>query len=66
MMRTAGSLAKEFDSTGAAIVALSTGMNGYGGDGRVYGFGRNTYRYPAAGRRVCASASDLILAGYAS
>jgi hypothetical protein len=46
-MRTAGSLAKEFDATGAAIVALSTGMNGYGGDDRVYGVGRNTYRYPA-------------------
>ena len=26
---------------------LSTGMNGYGGDNRVYGVGRNTYRYPA-------------------
>ena len=23
-------------------------MNGYGGDNRVYGVGRNTYRYPAA------------------
>ena len=46
-MRTAGSLAKEFDSGGTAIVALSTGMNGYGGDNRVYGVGRNTYRYPA-------------------
>jgi hypothetical protein len=46
-MRTAGSLAKEFDFTGAAIVGLSTGMNGYGGDNRVYGVGRNTYRYPA-------------------
>ena len=46
-MRTAGSIAKEFDSTGAAIVGLSTGMNGYGGDNRVYGIGRNTYRYPA-------------------
>lgn len=46
-MRTAGSLAKEFDSTGAAIVGLSTGMNGYGGDSRVYGIGRNTYRHPA-------------------
>jgi hypothetical protein len=46
-MRTGGSLAKEFDATGAAIVALSTGMNGYGGDNRVYGVGRNTYRYPA-------------------
>jgi hypothetical protein len=46
-MRTAGSLAREFDSTGAPIVALAPGMNGYGGDNRVYGVGRNTYRYPA-------------------
>ena len=46
-MRTAGSLAKEFDVSGRAIVVLSTGMNGYGGDNRVYGVGRNTYRYPA-------------------
>lgn len=46
-MRTAGSMAREFDSAGAAIVALSTGMNGYGGDNRVYGIGRNTYRYPS-------------------
>lgn len=46
-MRTTGSIAKEFDSTGAVIVGLSTGMNGYGGDNRVYGVGRNTYRYPA-------------------
>jgi hypothetical protein len=46
-MRVGGSLAKEFDSTRAAIVALSTGMNGYGGDNRVYGVGRNTFRYPA-------------------
>ena len=46
-MRTAGSLAKEFDTTGTAIVALAPGMNGYGGDNRVYGVGRNTYRYPA-------------------
>jgi hypothetical protein len=45
-MRTSGSLAKEFDTTGAAIVALAPGMNGYGGDNRVYGVGRNTYRYP--------------------
>ncbi len=46
-MRTAGSLAKEFDATGAAIVGLAQGMNGYGGDNLVYGVGRNTYRYPA-------------------
>jgi hypothetical protein len=47
-MRTSGSLAEEFDATtGAAIVALGPGMNGSGGDNRVYGVGRNTYRYPA-------------------
>ncbi|HSZ16649.1 MAG TPA: carboxypeptidase-like regulatory domain-containing protein [Terracidiphilus sp.] len=46
-MRTAGSMAKEFDASGTAIVALAPGMNGYGGDNRVYGVGRNTYRYPA-------------------
>ena len=47
-MRTSGSLAEEFDhTTGAAIVALGPGMNGSGGDNRVYGIGRNTFRYPA-------------------
>jgi hypothetical protein len=47
-MRTSGSLAKEFlTNTGTAIVALAPGMNGSGGDNRVYGVGRNTYRYPA-------------------
>jgi hypothetical protein len=55
-MRTSGSLAKEFTTTGAAIVGLGPGMNGSGGDNRVYGtgsdghtynIGRNTYRYPA-------------------
>ena len=41
-MRTAGSLAKEFEaSSGAAIVALGTGMNGSGGDNRVYGVGNS-------------------------
>jgi hypothetical protein len=56
-MRTSGSLAKEFTSSGADIVGLGPGMNGSGGDNRVYGLGvdgraynigRNTYRYPAA------------------
>ena len=47
-MRTSGSLAEEFNvSTGAAIVGLGPGMNGSGGDNRVYGLGRNTYRYPS-------------------
>jgi hypothetical protein len=56
-MRTSGSLPEEFEATtGAAIVGLGPGMNGSGGDNRVYGvgnnnviydIGRNTYRYPA-------------------
>jgi hypothetical protein len=55
-MRTSGSLAEEFDSNGNPIVGLGPGMNGSGGDNRVYGYGvdnnvtynigRNTYRYP--------------------
>lgn len=45
-MRTSGSLAKEFTDSGDVIVALGPGMNGSGGDNRVYGVGRNTYRYP--------------------
>jgi hypothetical protein len=59
-MRTGGSLAEEFvATTGAAIAGLGPGMNGSGGDNRVYGVGRNTYRYPATwkadlrlGRRI--------------
>jgi len=55
-MRTSGSLAKEFTTDGSAIVGLGPGMNGSGGDNRIYGsgndgriynIGRNTYRYPA-------------------
>jgi len=55
-MRTSGSLPEIFDQeTGAAIVGLGPGMNGSGGDNRVFGMGsdgrsysigRNTYRYP--------------------
>jgi hypothetical protein len=57
-MRTAGDIPEEFDTkTGAAIVGLGPGINGSGGDNRVYGrggggrfynIGRNTFRYPAA------------------
>jgi hypothetical protein len=47
-MRTSGSLPEEFTNTGAAIVGLGPGMNGSGGDNRVYGVGRNTFRYPDA------------------
>jgi hypothetical protein len=54
-MRTSGSLPKEFTAAGTAIVGLGPGMNGSGGDNRVYGvgnggvynIGRNTFRYPA-------------------
>jgi hypothetical protein len=54
-MRTSGSLPDEFDSSGNAIVGLGPGMNGSGGDNRIYWVdssgnmqtvGRNTYRYP--------------------
>ncbi len=45
-MRTAGSIPREFEASGAAIIGLGPGMNGSGGDNRVYGVGRNTYRYP--------------------
>jgi hypothetical protein len=46
-MRTSGSLPELVDqTTGAVIAGLGPGMNGSGGDNRVYGVGRNTYRYP--------------------
>lgn len=47
-MRTEGAIPQLFESTGAVIAGLGPGMNGYGGDDRVYGVGRNTYRYPHA------------------
>lgn len=48
-MRTTGSIPEKFAQlTGAAIVGLGPGMNGSGGDNRVYGVGRNTFRYPPA------------------
>jgi hypothetical protein len=45
-MHTAGSLAQQYVD-GGLVVALGPGVNGYGGANRVYGVGRNTYRYPA-------------------
>lgn len=45
-MRTAGSIPELFETTGVVITGLGPSMNGYGGDPRVYGVGRNTYRYP--------------------
>lgn len=46
-MRTSSALPREFTVSGTLIEGLGTGMNGYGGDNRVYGVGRNTFRYPA-------------------
>ncbi len=45
-MRTAGRLSHEFTAPGSLVAALAPGMNGSGGDNRVYGVGRNIYRYP--------------------
>ncbi len=45
-MRTAGSITREFEKNGALTVGLGPGMNGFGGADRVYGVGRNTFRYP--------------------
>lgn len=45
-MHTAGGIPELFETNGAAIVGLGPGMNGSGGENRVYGVGRNTYRYP--------------------
>jgi hypothetical protein len=46
-MRTTGSIPMLY-GTNETIVGLGPGMNGSGGDNRVYGVGRNTYRYPDA------------------
>jgi len=48
-MRSSGSLAQFYLptlSTSIPITALATGMNGSGGDNRIYGLPRNGYRYP--------------------
>ena len=54
-MRVTGSLPEEFTASGVPIAGLGPGMNGSGGDNRVYGFGndgrvydigRNTFRLP--------------------
>lgn len=48
-MRTSGSIPEELDTFGnPSIIGLGPGMNGSGGDNRVYGVGRNTFRYPQA------------------
>ena len=46
-MRSSGSIPEEFDTYGnPTIVGIGPGMNGSGGDNRIYGVGRNTFRYP--------------------
>ncbi len=45
-MHTSGSLPELFTTSGVAIAGLGPGMNGSGGDNRIYGVGRNTFRYP--------------------
>jgi hypothetical protein len=54
-MHTSGSLPEEFTVSSAAIAGLGPGLNGSGGENRVYGagsdgisynLGRNTFRYP--------------------
>ncbi|WP_263355589.1 carboxypeptidase-like regulatory domain-containing protein [Acidicapsa ligni] len=46
-MRTSGYIPGFYDSERRLIEGVGPGMNGSGGDNRVYGIGRNTYRYPA-------------------
>ena len=46
-MRTGGYIPGFYNDTGKLIEGIAPGMNGSGGDNRLYGIGRNTYRYPA-------------------
>ena len=46
-MRTGGYIPGYFNDAGKLIEGIGPGMNGSAGDNRVYGIGRNTYRYPA-------------------
>ena len=55
-MRVSSSIPKEYTTSRTTIVGLGPGMNGSGGDNRIYGtgndgvsysLGRNTFRYPA-------------------
>lgn len=46
-MRVVGWLPEEHPSTGGGIImGLGPSMNGFGGDNRLYGVPRNTFRYP--------------------
>jgi hypothetical protein len=46
-MRTSGYLPGFYDDARDLIEGVGPGINGSGGDNRLYGIGRNTYRYPA-------------------
>jgi len=46
-MRTSGYVPGFYNDLEQLIQGVGPGMNGSGGDNRVYGVGRNTYRYPA-------------------
>ncbi|WP_263351011.1 carboxypeptidase-like regulatory domain-containing protein [Acidicapsa acidisoli] len=46
-MRTGGYIPGFYSDTGHLIEGAGPGINGSGGDNRLYGIGRNTYRYPA-------------------
>jgi hypothetical protein len=45
-MRTSGYIPAYYDS-GRLVEGVAPGLNGSGGDNRLYNVGRNTYRYPA-------------------
>jgi len=46
-MRTGGYIPGFYNDRSQLIEGVGPGMNGSAGDNRVYGIGRNTYRYPA-------------------
>jgi hypothetical protein len=46
-MRTGGYIPGFYDDRGHLIEGIGPGVNGSGGDDRLYEIGRNTYRYPA-------------------
>ena len=46
-MRTGGYIPGYYPAAGHLLEGIGPGINGSGGDNRIYGIGRNTYRYPA-------------------
>jgi hypothetical protein len=46
-MRTGGYIPGFYNDAGHLIEGVGPGINGSGGDNRIYEIGRNTYRYPA-------------------